>query len=181
MKKSTLREMIMSGLFIALGLVFPMVFHLFGQGLGKSFLPMHIPVLLAGFILSLPFAVAVGALTPLLSALLTGMPPMFPVLPYMAFELMVYAASANMMSRKLKLNTYLSLIISMVAGRIAAGIIVWGMVGIFGVKLPGPLAFIVSTVTVGIPGIIIQLVFIPPIIILLKKTSIIRSEVFQVE
>ena len=102
MKNNTLRQMVMSGLFITMGLVFPVIFHYFG--LGKSFLPMHIPVLLAGFMLSLPYAIAVGAITPVLSFVLTGMPPLFPVLPYMFFELMAYAAVANLLSRRIKLK-----------------------------------------------------------------------------
>lgn len=179
MRNNSIREMVMSGLFITMGLVLPVMFHFFG--LGKNFLPMHIPVLLAGFILSLPYAIAVGVITPVLSSVITGMPPMFPVLPYMVFELAVYAAAANVLSKKVKLNTYLSLIISMVAGRIVAGIVVWGMIAIFGAKLPGPTVFIISAVTAGIPGIIIQLAFIPPMIILLKKTNIIRNEVFGIE
>lgn len=179
MKNNSLREMVMSGLFITMGLVLPVMFHFFG--LGKNFLPIHIPVLLAGFILSMPYAVAVGVLTPLLSSLITGMPPMFPVLPYMVFELAVYAAVVNVLSKKMKLNTYFALIISMIAGRMTAGIVVWGMVGIFGAKLPGPVVFIASAVTSGIPGIIIQLAFIPPMIAILKKTNIIRNEVYGIE
>lgn len=155
------------------------MFHFFG--LGKNFLPMHIPVLLAGFILSLPYAIAIGVITPLLSSIITGMPPIFPVLPYMVFELAVYAVVANVLSKKMKLNTYLSLIMSMVAGRIVAGIVVWGMIVIFGAKLPSPTVFIISAVTAGIPGIIIQLAFIPPMIILSKKTNIIRNEVLEIE
>jgi len=179
MKNNTLRQMVMSGLFITMGLVFPVIFHYFG--LGKSFLPMHIPVLLAGFMLSLPYAIAVGAITPVLSFVLTGMPPLFPVLPYMFFELMAYAAVANLLSRRIKLNSYISLIISMIAGRIVAGVIVWGMIVFFGAKIPGPIAFIASAVTTGIPGIIIQLAFVPPMIILLKKTKVIGNEVLGVE
>jgi hypothetical protein len=155
------------------------MFHFFG--LGKNFLPMHIPVLLAGFILSLPYAIAIGVITPLLSSIITGMPPIFPVLPYMVFELAVYAVVANVLSKKMKLNTYLSLIMSMVAGRIVAGIVVWGMIVIFGAKLPSPTVFIISALTAGIPGIIIQLAFIPPMIILSKKTNIIRNEVLEIE
>lgn len=179
MKNNSIREIVLSGFFITLGLVIPTVFHFFG--LGKNFLPMHIPVLLAGFILSLPYAVAVGIITPVLSSAITAMPPMFPVLPYMVFELAVYAAVSNVLSKKMKLNTYLSLIISMIAGRVAAGIAVWAMIVFFGAKLPSPAIFAVSAVTTGIPGIIIQIAFIPPMIVLLKKANIIRNEGFAIE
>ncbi len=167
MRKNSTREMVIAGFFITMGIIIPAILHPFN--IGKSFLPMHVPVILAGFLLGLPYAVAVGVITPLLSSFITGMPPMFPVLPFMVFELGVYAGAANLLSRKIKLNTYLSLIVSMVAGRIAAGIVVWVMVVIFGAKLPGPAAFVISAVTTGIPGIAIQLVFIPPMVILLKK------------
>lgn len=93
-----------------------MIFHAFG--LGSTFLPMHIPVLLAGFVISIPFAITVGALTPFLSSVFTGMPPLFPVMPYMVFELAAYGAVASILYRKLKVNVYISLIGSMIAGRI---------------------------------------------------------------
>lgn len=166
------RETVLSGMFITFGIVLPVVFHLFG--LGSNFLPMHIPVLLAGFVLSTPYAAAVGAVTPLLSSVITGMPPMFPVAAYMIFELAAYSAAASVLSRKFRLNTYISLIGSMAVGRIVAGIAVWVITELFGAKLPGPVAFIGTAIMSGLPGIIIQLVFIPPMILLLKKTKIIE-------
>ena len=177
--ENSIREMVTSGLFITMGLVLPVIFHFFG--LANSFLPMHIPVILAGFILSAPYAIAVGAITPFLSSVITGMPPLFPVMPYMVFELATYAAVASILSKKMKLNTYFTLVGSMIAGRIIAGTVVWVMVVLFGAKLPNPVAFIVTAVTTGIPGIIIQLVSIPAMIGILKKTNIIRNGVSEIE
>ena len=71
------RQLTVSGFFIALGLILPMLFHLAG-GMGVVFLPMHLPVLLAGFFLGPRFGLLVGIITPLLSSLLTGMPPLLP-------------------------------------------------------------------------------------------------------
>lgn len=178
MKSKEIKEITASGLFIALGLVLPVIFHMFDQG--STFLPMHIPVLLAGFTLSLPYAAAVGIATPLLSSALTGMPPLYPVLPYMVFELAVYAVAASLLSRKMKLNVYLSLIISMVAGRITAGAAVWAMISFFGAKLPGPLAFMASAVTGGLPGISIQVIVIPPLVLLLRKSGVLKDEGLKV-
>lgn len=177
-KNSSVREIVVAGLFIAIGLVLPMVFHFFD--LGNSFLPMHIPVLISGFVLSTPFAVIVGALTPLLSSIITGMPPLYPVMPYMFFELAVYAAAVSVISRKLKWNVYLTLVLSMAAGRIAAGAAVWLMVAVFNAKLPNPFVFVSAAVVSGIPGIIIQLIAIPPLVIFLKKINIIRNEVCKI-
>ncbi|MGI6776824.1 MAG: ECF transporter S component [Acetivibrionales bacterium] len=177
--KNYVREMVMSGLFITMGIVLPVIFHLFG--LGSTFLPMHIPVLLAGFMLDLPYAIAVGAITPFLSSIITGMPPLFPVMPYMVFELATYAAFASILSKRMKLNSYFTLIGSMIAGRIVAGVVVWALVILFGVKLPGPFVFVATAVTTGLPGIIVQLIAIPPMVIILKKTKVIRNEVFGIE
>jgi hypothetical protein len=174
MQNKSVREVVLSGLFIAIGLILPMVFHAFGAG--STFLPMHIPVLLAGFVISIPFAIAVGVLTPFLSSVLTGMPPIFPILPYMVFELAVYGAVASLLYRKLKLNVYISLVGSMIAGRIVSSVIVWVLATFFTAKLPGPITFITGGVVSGIPGIIIQIVFIPAIVLVLSKNNFIKRE-----
>lgn len=174
MKRNITRELTLSGLFIALGLVLPMLFHMIGAG--NVFLPMHIPVLIAGFCLSLPFAAAVGIITPILSTLLTGMPMLFPVLPYMAFELLTYAVAANILYRKFKLNSYISLMISMAAGRMVSSLVVWILASFFTAKLPSPLIFLSGTVMHGIPGIILQILIIPPVIIVLNRYHLIRRE-----
>lgn len=169
MKSQSTKQLVLSGIFIAIGLVLPMVFHAFGGG--SMFLPMHIPVLMAGFFLSMPYALAVGALTPLLSSLLTGMPPAFPVLPFMMFELATYGVVVSLLYRKCKMNVYVSLIISMVCGRIMSGIVVWALATFFMAKLPSPMIFITGAVTKGIPGIVIQLIFIPVIVMAVNKNN----------
>ena len=75
-KDGRLRAMVISASMAAMGLVLPIAFH--AVGLGSKFLPMLLPLLLNGFLAPLPWAVATGALTPLLSAVTTGMPPLFP-------------------------------------------------------------------------------------------------------
>lgn len=167
-------QLILSGLFIAIGIVLPMIFHAFG--LGSVFLPMHIPVLVAGFMLQIPFALFVGAITPILSFLFTGMPPAFPTLVYMIFELATYGAATSMFYRKLKLNVYISLVLSMISGRIVSSIIVWFLATFFAAKLPGPVSFIIGGVTTGLPGIAIQLIFIPMLIFALERTGYLKRE-----
>ncbi len=171
MQSGTAREIVLSGILIALGIVLPPVFHAFGAG--SAFSPMHIPVLIAGFSLKLPFAIMTGFITPVLSSFITGMPPLFPVLPYMVFELSAYSAAACMLHRVTGKNIYVSLIISMMVGRIIAGIIVWLLVIFFNVKMPGPFAFICGSITGAIPGIIAQLAIIPGIVASLKKSKVI--------
>lgn len=174
MLNKSIREIVLSGLFITLGIILPIIFHAFGAG--STFSPMHIPVLIAGFVVSAPFAIAVGAIIPMLSSLLTGMPPAFPVLPFMVFELATYGAFSSLMYRKFKSNVYISLISSMIVGRIVSSVVVWVLATFFMAKLPNPFVFILVGITQGIPGIIIQIVFIPVIILALQKNNLIGRE-----
>ncbi|MCT4632382.1 MAG: ECF transporter S component [Firmicutes bacterium] len=167
MQKKIVKEIVISGLFIAIGLILPMLFHIFNAG--AMFLPMHIPVLVAACIVSLPFAIAVGVITPILSSLLTGMPPMFPVLPFMIFELMTYGATMNLLYRKFRLNIYPSLILSMTFGRIVSSLVVWVLVSFFMAKLPNPFTFVGIGIIQGLPGIVIQIILIPRIVSVLER------------
>lgn len=168
MKEQMTKKLVLSGLFIAVGIILPIAFHAV-EGGGSIFLPMHIPVLIAGFFLDWPFALAVGVLTPLLSSLFTGMPPLFPVLLFMIPELAVYGIVVSLLYRKLNMNIYASLIISMICGRIMAGIVVWILAIFFMAKLPGPVVFVQGAIVKGIPGIIIQLILIPIIVFAVEK------------
>lgn len=166
-KKITTRELVLSGLLLASGIILPMIFHMFGMT-GPIALPMHIPVLLGGFLLSPVMALLLGIITPVISGLLTGMPVMFPMAIIMAVELGIYGLTASLSTRKLKLSSIISLIISMIAGRIAAGLTVAVLVQLFGVKM-NPFIYLKGAVITGIPGIIIQLIFIPSLIYAIKK------------
>ena len=170
MKFTKTKELVLSGLLIALGLVLPMAFHLFNAG-GPVFLPMHIPVLLGGMILSPVFALLVGVLTPIVSNLLTSMPPLMPMLPIMIVELGLYGLVASILRKKLNLNVFISLIISMIIGRIGAGLVVYVMTSVFAVQFAPPIAFVIGGISKGIPGIIIQLIFIPIIVKAVEKST----------
>ena len=169
MKFTKTKELVLSGLLIALGLVLPMAFHLFNAG-GPVFLPMHIPVLLGGMILSPIFALLVGVLTPIVSNLLTSMPPLMPMLPIMIVELGLYGLIASILRKKLNLYVFISLIVSMIRGRIGPGLVVYVMTSVFDVQFAPPIAFVIGGLSKGIPGIIIQLIFIPIIVKALEKS-----------
>lgn len=162
------RKIVLSGLFIAFGVILPMIFHQFNMG-GPGFLPMHIPVLIAGLFLGGTPGLLVGLVTPIISSVLTGMPVLFPMLPIMIFELGAYGLVAGFFSEKLRTNYYISLISAMIVGRIAAGIVVFVLATFFGFMGPGPVLFVKGAIITGIPGIIIQLVFVPPLAKLLKR------------
>lgn len=168
MRNSRTRETVLAGLFIAIGVMLPIAFHAVGAG-GPIFLPMHIPVLMAGFVLSPVFALIVGMVTPLLSSVLTGMPVLMPMAFIMMVELGVYGLVVSLLSKKL--NSIFALLGAMVAGRIAAGIMVVILVNAVGIKFAPPLVYLKGAVMTGIPGIIVQLVFIPALLAVVKRSN----------
>lgn len=159
-------KVVSCGLFIALGILFPIAFHFFG-GLGPVFLPMHIPVIVSGLLLGHNEGFIVGVLTPVLSSLLTGMPPIMPVLPVMTAELAVYGLTAGFLYVKKKLPLYIALPASMFLGRIAAVFVVWGLMQLISIKLK-PIYYITGAVVTGMPGIILQFILIPVIVLKLQ-------------
>ena len=165
--KITTKELVLSGLLLASGIILPMIFHMFGMT-GPVVLPMHIPVLLGGFLLPPTMAFMLGIITPVISGLLTGMPVMFPMAVIMAAEVGVYGITASLSTSKLKLSLIPSLIISMIAGRIAAGLTVAVLVRFFGIKM-NPVTYVTGAIVTGIPGIIIQLIFIPTLVYAINR------------
>lgn len=169
MKFSNTRNMILSGFFMAIGLLLPAIFHLFG-GAGKVFLPMHIPVLIAGFFLPPFYAGLVGLLTPLLSSVLTGMPVLYPILPIMMGELMIYGLIVSWLGQTRIKNVLARLIIAMIAGRLIAGLIVFVLAIGFGLKM-NPIIYLQGAVLTGLPGLVIQFLFIPSLVILVQNRN----------
>lgn len=171
--KNYVKDLILTAFFIAMGLVLPMAFHYFG-GTGPVFLPMHIPVLLCGFVCGWKYGLICGIITPLLSSVLTGMPPIFPTGAAMVCELAVYGLLCGLLYRSLKKNVYLSLIISMLGGRVVSGIANMIFFGIAG-KAYSLSIFLTGAFVTAIPGIIIQIIIIPIIIISLKKVGQLKN------
>ncbi|QSX06179.1 ECF transporter S component [Sedimentibacter sp. zth1] len=172
--KNSLKDLILTGLFIAIGLTLPIVFHYFG-GLGAIFLPMHIPVLLCGFICGWKYGLICGIITPLLSSVLTGMPPIFPIGASMSFELLTYGLLCGLLYKTLHKNIYVSLISAMLGGRIVSGIANTIFMGVAG-KPYGFSIFITSAFIKSLPGIIIQIILIPLLIIALQKTGQLKTQ-----
>lgn len=161
------REIVLAGILLAVSLLLPQIFHQFSMG-GPAFLPMHIPVLIGGLVLSPSFALILGFLAPILSSLLTGMPPVYPMLPIMIFELGAYGLTASLCRQKFQLSYYPSLILAMLGGRIAAGCVVAVLALAF--NFPNtPLAFVLGSISSGIPGLLIQLIFVPALAFAIEK------------
>lgn len=164
------KNLVLTALFIALGLVFPSLFHVFGAG--TVFLPMHIPVLLCGFVCGPLFGAVCGLIVPLLSSLTSGMPPIFPTAVAMMAELCAYGALTGFFYKRW--NVYISLIGAMLGGRIVSGVanaILYSIAG----KPYGFSIFLTGAFVTALPGIIIQIVAVPAVILILQKARLIAG------
>ena len=165
-----IRKIVLAGLMMALGIVLPFVTGQIPQ-IGSMLLPMHIPVLLCGFICGWKYGLVVGAVVPLLRSMMFGMPPMMTAIA-MAFELAVYGCVTGFLYKKLpgkKVKLYISLISAMILGRI-----VWGMVSLVIYGVTNAVftwqIFIGGALLNAIPGIILQLIVVPILVMAIEKT-----------
>ena len=174
-KISYVKKSIITALCIALCVVLPMAFHSI-QNAGSIFLPMHIPVLLCGLICGWSFGLLCGIAGPLVSSLVTGMPPMA-YLPGMMIELAVYGFTAGLViqmvhTKKVYVDLYAALFAAMIAGRLAAGI---ARALIFTPGKYSMAAWISSYFITGFPGIVIQIILLPNIVFALEKARLIPA------
>lgn len=170
MKKKQVNKITLSAMLLALALVLPFMTGQI-QYIGSMLCPMHIPVILCGYICGAPWGMIIGLIAPIMRSMIFGMPPMFPQAICMAFELAVYGFTAGAFYRmlhKTKLNIYVSLIISMILGRIVWGLAMFVCLG-FDLGKFGIMAFLTGAVIEAFPGIILQIILIPLIVMLLKK------------
>ena len=167
------RRLAYSALFLALALVLP---FLTGQipTIGKALSPMHIPVMLCGFICGPLWGAAVGAIAPLLRSVLFGMPAMFPGAVAMTFELTTYGILSGWLYRLLPRkpwNIYASLLVAMVGGRLVWGAARFVLAGLSGSEFPFS-AFLAGAVTGAIPGIILHIALIPLLVMGLERAKL---------
>jgi len=142
-------------------------------------LPMHIPVLICGYVLGWPYGLIVGFITPLLRCVLFGMPPVLSAVA-MAFELAAYGFATGILYKIFRKNNvfvYVTLIISMICGRIVWGIVSYALYGLGFSGSPFTWqSFFAGAIANAIPGIILQIVIVPVIIIALRKGNLIYNE-----
>ncbi|MBE6036242.1 MAG: ECF transporter S component [Clostridiales bacterium] len=170
-----LLKLILSALFLAIAFVLP---FLTGQipEIGSMLCPLHIPVLLCGFICGWPWGLAVGFIAPLFRSLILTMPPLFPTAVCMAFELAAYGAVAGLLHRVLprkKPFIYVSLLVAMIAGRIVWGIAMMIFMGVTGGTFTFA-AFLAAAFTNAVPGIILQILLIPVLVMALDNPRILN-------
>ena len=169
------KKLTLSAMFFAVGLILP---FFIGQipMIGQMLLPMHIPVLLCGLIVGWQYGLAVGFFLPLVRSVLFGMPAMFPNAVSMAFELAAYGLVIGYLyghSRwQCVKSLYRSLVGAMLAGRLVWGVVRIVLLGISSVPFGWQL-FLAGAFFNAIPGIILQLVMIPALMVALNKAKIV--------
>ena len=177
LKKTTARHLTAAAICLALCMVLPFLTGQIPQ-VGSALSPMHIPVLLAGFVCGPWWAAAVGAVAPLLRFSLFGMPPIFPTGLAMSFELAAYGLVSGLLYSRLPRRTgsiYAALVGAMLSGRI-----IWGIVMMLILNATGSAftwaAFLAGAFTNAIPGIITHIALIPLLVLALQKSGFILPQ-----
>lgn len=173
MRRLQVKKMVLSAFMLALCLVLPFLTGQIPQ-VGKMLLPMHIPVLLCGFICGWPWALAVGFVAPILRSVLFTMPMMFPDAVSMAFELCIYGFVTGLLYEKLpktKGSAILTLLAAMVCGRIVWGVVRLTLTALSATEFSWAL-FVAGAFTTAVPGIVLQLVLIPLIVLVCEKKKL---------
>lgn len=172
--KKRIRNLVLAAMLMAVGIVLPFFTGQIPQ-IGNMLLPMHLPVLICGLICGWQYGGIIGFILPLLRHVLFGMPPM-PNGISMAFELAAYGAIAGFVYNHSRwqciVSLYRALLIAMVGGRI-----VWGAVSIVVLGMTGGAftwqIFMAGAFLNAIPGIILQLVLIPALMLALHRTGLV--------
>lgn len=171
------KKITLSGVLLAATLLLPFLTGQIPQ-IGSMLSPMHIPVLLCGFVCGWQYGFMIGAIAPILRFLCFGMPPLFPVGLAMTFELATYGACAGLLYKylpKKNINIYSSLTISMILGRIVWGIVMCIIASVSNVNFSLSI-FLTGAFVNSVPGIILHILVIPIIVIALKRVKYISNE-----
>ena len=176
MKNGTIKNLTLSAMFLAIGLVLPMLTGQIQQ-IGNMLLPMHIPVFLCALICGWKYGLAVGAILPLLRSVMFGMPVLFPTAIAMCFELATYGFVAGFLYGKSRWQCvaalYQSMLLAMITGRI-----IWGFMQILLLGMSGNAftwqMFMAGAFLNALPGIARQLVLVPSVMVALNRTRLVR-------
>ncbi|MFG6380130.1 MAG: ECF transporter S component [Lachnospiraceae bacterium] len=175
-KKSHVFNLTLAAMFLAVGLILPFFTGQIPQ-IGNKLLPMHIPVLLCGLICGWKYGLAVGFVLPPLRYLLFGMPVLFPTGIAMAFELCTYGLVVGLMYSRSRwkciVSLYRSMVLAMIAGRVVWGIVQVLLLGIGGGGFTWQM-FMAGAFLNAIPGIVLQFIFIPAVMVALNRTGLVR-------
>lgn len=169
------QKLVLAAMFLAIGHILPFFTGQIPQ-IGRMLLPMHIPVLLCGLVCGWQYGLAVGFVLPIMRSMIFSMPLMFPDAVSMAFELATYGGVVGYLFSRARwqciLSLYRCMFMAMICGRIVWGIVRMACMGlgadVFTVK-----AFLTGAFINAVPGIILQLIVVPAIMLALDKTHLV--------
>lgn len=174
-RKRNIQNLVTAAMLMAVGLVLPFFTGQIPQ-IGNMLLPMHLPVILCGFICGWQYGGLIGFFLPLLRYMLFGMPPM-PNGFAMAFEMAAYGAIAGFLYSRSRwqciVALYRSLIAAMIGGRIVWAFVRILMFGMLGNAFTWQM-FVAQAFINAVPGIILQLVLIPILMVALDRTGLVH-------
>ncbi len=175
MRSLSIKKMVFAAMFVALGVILPILLHGVPQA-GMVLLPMHIPVLLCGLICGPVFGLLCGILTPAASSLFTGMPPAA-ILPSMICELAVYGLIAGLLIRFIQTKSQFVNILLALVGAMLIGRVIYGAVNalIFQFGTYTLQAWLTASFVTALPGILIQIVLIPAIVFALQRSKLVET------
>ncbi len=172
---SRVQKLTLSAMFLAMGVVLPFFIGQIPQ-IGSMLLPMHIPVFLCALICGWKFGVPVAIILPLLRSVMFARPNMYPEAISIAFEMATYALVAGYMYSHSKWQCiralYRCLIAAMAAGRAVRAAVQLSLLGLSGAPVAFK-TFFSAVILTGIPGIILQLVIIPAVMVMCHRTRLV--------
>ncbi len=169
--KTNITNLTIAAMCLALAMLLPFIT---GQipSIGNMLCPMHIPVFLCAFFCTWKWAAVVGFSAPLLRFMIAGVPHM-PMGIAMCFELATYGIVASILYKvlpKRKASIYIALIAAMILGRVVWGIGRLLISGVTSMPFTWQL-FIGGAFLEAIPGIVIQLILVPIIVMSAQKSK----------
>jgi len=169
MRLSKTYKLCISAVCLAIGFVLP---FLTGQirTVGNMLLPMHLPVMLCGFLCGSPWGAVVGFVLPFLRCFTVGMPTL-PLAIAMSLELASYGALTGLFYKIFPKKVgyfYLSLILSMLGGRVVWAFGRMMVSGLFQVKFSFEI-FLASGFATAFPGMILQIILVPALFYAVRR------------
>ena len=175
MKNFSVRRLTITAMLMAMGMLLPFLTGQI-QHFGNMLLPMHLPVFICGMICGPWWGLVLGAMLPLVRSMVFGMPVLMPAAAAMAFELATYGLVSGLLRRRLPKTLpmlFVSLISAMILGRLVWGVVSIPIYGLAG-KAFGWQLFVTNGFMNAVPGMILQLVAIPAIVVALEKAKLAR-------
>lgn len=173
--RTPIQTLTTAAMLLAAGYILPFFTGQIPQ-IGSMLCPMHLPVLLCGFLCGWRYGLAVGFVLPLLRSVILGAPPLYTAIA-MAFELAAYGFLAGFLYARSRwqcvVALYRCLLAAMLGGRVVWAVARVLLSGVSGQAFTWQM-FLSGALLTALPGIVLQLVFIPAVMVALDRAGLVR-------